>query len=214
MPFNFILCLIRNQFSTFEFNSTDFMKYELYFFVIGCRPQGRNTEQHDVFLTVAESPAQTEDQLINFWPEANGKFHIDSWRKITRVNGHRIEVVLKEEKTSGQNPLSLFFLNLGGYKPNDMEEYHYKEFVVAKDKSEAIALSKQSAFYKHTGFKGAESHIDDKFGIDVDDIYSIEELLPEEIKSKFSISISPTDQTEKDEFHVGYLTIEKLMKLT
>ena len=190
------------------------MNYELYFFLIGCKPQGRNTEQHDVFITVAENPAETELQLLNFWPEANGKLHIDSWRKITSINGYKIDVVLKEEKKPGQNSLSLFFLNLGGYKADDLEEYHYKEFVVAKDKSEAIALTKQSAFYKHTGFKGAESHIDDKFGIDVDDIFSIEELLPQEIKSKFSITFSPTDQIEKDEIHIGYLTLEKLRKLT
>jgi hypothetical protein len=45
--------------------------------------------------------------------------------------------------------------------------------IAAEDKSEAINLSKQTAFFRHTGFKGATSHIDDKFGIDVDDIYEI-----------------------------------------
>jgi hypothetical protein len=50
--------------------------------------------------------------------------------------------------------------------------------IAAKDKSEAVTISKQTAFFRHTGFKGATAHIDDKFGIDVDDIYEIKDLPP------------------------------------
>ena len=64
----------------------------------------------------------------------------------------------------------LFFINLGGYKENEFEEYHYKMLTACEDKSVAIQAAKQTAFYKHTGFKGATSHIDDKYGVDVDDI--------------------------------------------
>jgi hypothetical protein len=82
----------------------------------------------------------------------------------------------------------------------------------ATDKGEAIRRSKQTAFYKHCGFKGAESHIDDKYGIDVDDLYEIEDILPEEIKNKYGISLSYVDDAIPDELHIGYIKIDKLLQ--
>ena len=40
--------------------------------------------------------------------------------------------------------LKLFFLNLGGYKEGDFEEYHYKVVTVAKSKAEAIKKAKKN----------------------------------------------------------------------
>ena len=97
-----------------------------------------------------------------------------------------MEVVLKNE--SKQNsPFKLFFINLGGYKQNEFEEFHYKMIIAAADKAEAVNISKQTAFFKHTGFKGATAHIDDKFGVDVDDVYEITDILPAGAKEKYSI---------------------------
>ena len=79
--------------------------------------------------------------------------------------------------------------------------------IAASDKSEAINLSKQTAFFRHTGFKGATSHIDDKFGIDVDDIHEIIDILPAAIKEKYSLLISPADPLTDDEIHLGYLKL-------
>ena len=106
----------------------------------------------------------------------------------------------------------LFFINLGGYKENEFEEYHYKIITAAKDKGEAIRKSKQTAFYKHCGFKSAESHIDDKYGIDVDDLHEIEDILPADVKEKYSINLSPDENAKPDELRIGYLMISKLEK--
>ncbi len=133
---------------------------KLRFLLLGCKPNGRNTEQHDSFFGIGNSLKNLLPQIENFWPDA-GKIHIDSWRTVTAVDGYSIKIVAKEEAPANtQN--KLFFLNLGGYKPNDLEEYHYKLLAVAKDKGEAVAHAKQTAFYLHTGFSGATSHIDDK----------------------------------------------------
>ena len=189
------------------------MSFKLHFFLLGSELPGRNTEQHDVFFTIEESLEGTLQAMKNFWPEAGDRLHIDCWREVTAVNGHRINVVPRDFASATSNDLSLFFINLGGYRPYEFEEYHYKELIVAKDKTEAIEISKETVFYKHTCFKGAESHIDDKFGIDVDDIYNIEEILPEEIKDKFAISITKADKLEEDELHIGYVTLAKLRKM-
>jgi hypothetical protein len=120
-------------------------------------------------------------------------------------------VQVNEKKDAIEGEAKLFFINLGGYKENEFEEYHYKIVTAAKDKGEAIRNSKQTAFYKHCGFKGAESHIDDKYGIDVDDLHEIEDIFPDEIKNKYSISLSPAADKVEDALHIGYLMIEKLI---
>ena len=39
----------------------------------------------------------------------------------------------------------LFFINLGGYKPGDFEEYHYKTLTVAQSMAQAVKAAKQTA---------------------------------------------------------------------
>ena len=184
------------------------VKPKLFLLLLGCKPAGRNTEQHDIFFGIAASLAELKPAIESFWPEAQSKIHIDSWREVNSVDGYSIRI---EERTndSAAEADKLFFINLGGYKPNDLEEYHYKLLVVAPDKGKAIDQAKQTAFYKHCGFPGATSHIDDKYGIDVDDIYEIEDILPVAIKNKYVIKISPGSDKE-DELHIGYLKLSKL----
>lgn len=182
---------------------------KLFLLILGCKPQGRNTEQHDTFFGIGESLADLLPQIKQFWPVA-GTIHIDSWREVTAVDGYCIKVQPKVE--AGEQPESkLFFLNLGGYKPSDLEEYHYKLLSVATTKTFAIQAAKKTAFYLHTGFKGAESHIDDKYGVDVDDVYEIADVLPPGIKNNYSLVIEKSSsEIAEDEFHIGYVTLRSL----
>ena len=176
--------------------------------LIGCSPPGRHIEQHDVFFGIADHIADLIPDVLQFWPETKGKIHFDAWREVKSVNGFTVKILTAPPLN---NTHHLFFINLGGYKQNEFEEFHYKMIVAAKDKGEAIHLSKQTAFYKHTGFKGASSHIDDKYGIDVDDIYAIRDILPATIKSKYFISLEPSSpDLPEDEIHLGYFRIDKL----
>jgi Domain of Unknown Function (DUF1543) len=185
----------------------------LHMVMLGCTPKGRLTEQHDIFFGIGPHLKNLVPDMKNFWPEANGIMHIDCWRTITNVNGYAIEIKSKTEyKKQGPN-LKLFFINLGGYKQNEFEEYHYKVLVVATSKSQAIKEAKQTTFYEHTGFKGAESHIDDKYGIDVDDIFEIDDVLSPELKLNYFIHISAQpNNTKQDTLHIGYLKLAKLEK--
>ena len=74
----------------------------------------------------------------------------------------------------------------------------------------AIQKSRQTAFYKHTGFDGATSHVDDKYGIDVDDVYKIEDILPSSIKELYEIIVTPDDSPETDPINLGYFKLDKL----
>lgn len=186
---------------------------KLFMVLLGCKPKGRHTEQHDIFFGVEHSLKDLAPAIIAFWPEPQ-KIHIDAWREVTEVDGYSVSLVEKGMNHAGieKKTERLFFLNLGGYKENEFEEYHYKVLVIGKDKSTAIQQAKESAFYKHTGFKGADSHIDDKYGVDVDDLYEIEDILPLHIKEKYFISITPAVNAEKDEWHLGYTKLSKLVE--
>jgi hypothetical protein len=182
----------------------------LFMLLLGCKPKGRLTEQHDVFFTVADSIITTESDVRAFWPEAT-KIHIDAWREVKYVDEYIIHVVPKEkEKGPYEMDLKLFFLNLGGYRKNEFDEFHYKMLVVAKNVSEAIAIAKSTAF-----FELSQSHIDDKYGIDVDDAYEVMDILPEKIKEKYRVLIlksSDMPEMEEDKIHLGYQRYEKMKK--
>lgn len=182
----------------------------LYMLLIGCSPAGRHTEQHDVFFGIGNSIKDLLPDVIAFWPEAKGKLHLDAWRKVTVVNGCRIAVT---DDPDHRSETQLFFINLGGYKRGEFEEFHYKMIVAAADKGEAVKMAKQTAFFRHTGFKGANSHIDDKYGVDVDDIYAIRDILPAAVKGKYSLDIRLAEpEAPEDEIHLGYFRLETVEK--
>ncbi len=190
----------------------DFIMSDLKLFMVmlGCKPPGRFTEQHDIFFGIGNSLKDLMPQMILFWKEAEGKIHIDAWRQITHIDDYEIKITERNSIASANNKAKLFFINLGGYKPNEFEEYHYKVLTAAADKGEAVRNAKQTAFYKHCGFENAVSHVDDKYGIDVDDLYEIEDILPGNAKAKYCIQLSSSSQNTADELHIGYLKIDKL----
>ncbi|HEY0045689.1 MAG TPA: DUF1543 domain-containing protein [Flavobacterium sp.] len=184
---------------------------KLYMLMIGCKPVGRFTEQHDIFFGIAPSMSDLIPQVKAFWPEAKGDIHIDAWRAVTFADGYKVEIIPKRQHE--HDTQVLFFINLGGYKPDEFEEYHYKIITVADSLSEATKTAKRTTFYKHFGFKGATSHIDDKYGIDVDDAYKVEEMLSPLIKENYSINLKADANVTEDELHIGYLTLRKMATL-
>lgn len=182
--------------------------------LIGATPRGRNIEQHDIFFGIADSIKELIPDLIAFWPEAKDKLHLDAWREVTKVNDYAVSVVSGESAIEqSSSAAQLFFINLGGYKENEFEEFHYKMVVAAPDKGEAIKLSKQTAFFKHTGFKGANSHVDDKYGVDVDDVFEIKDILPATTKKHYRLKLQPAQPEQpEDEIYLGYFKLDTVDK--
>jgi len=173
--------------------------------LIGCTPPGRHIEQHDVFFGIGETLNELVPAVKQFWPGDN-RLHFDAWREVNTVNGCKVQIVSKEESAQ-KSSYKLFFINLGGYKQNEFEEFHYKMITAVADKAEAINIAKQTAFFRHTGFKGATSHVDDKYGVDVDEVYEIADILSKDTKEKYSITITPEDNLQEDEIHLGYFKL-------
>lgn len=183
---------------------------KLFICVLGANPNGRLTEQHDVFFGIASNVLDLEADMRNFWKEAGDTLHIDSYRAIERVEDYAIKVVPKNNETKKEQ---LFFVNLGGYVPQDLEEYHYKLLCVASSKAEAIHKAKQTAFYKDYN-QVSPSHIDDHLGVDIDELFTVEEVLSPKFKDQYSLEITPIDVNNRknfpeDELHIGYLKFPK-----
>lgn len=195
------------------------MQQKLFMVLLGCRPAGRHTEQHDVYFGIGTELKDLIYGIGQSWP-GSGSIHIDAWREVTVVNGYSIRVepsLSSTSQTDKKKPLDLFFLNLGGYKANEFEEFHYKMLVVADAMDTAKTMSKQTAFFKHTGLpnginnKNARAHIDDKYGIDVDDAYRIKDMLSRADKEKHTITIVGDTSDEEDVFHLGYLPLKSVI---
>jgi hypothetical protein len=108
----------------------------------------------------------------------------------------------------------LFFVNLGGYTVGQLAEQHYTLLSVQDDRIQALKTSKDTEFFKTQTIKqvrGANAHIDEKYGIDVDEFYRIEDLLTPALKAHYSIAITAAEPTTReDELHLGYFKLDKL----
>jgi len=174
--------------------------------LLGCTPPGRHIEQHDIFLGIGDSIEGLFAEVKAYWPE--GKVHIDAWREVTHVEGYRISIVAKNEEEKPESSTDkLFLMNLGGYLEGRFEEQHYIVLTVKPDKAAATKEAKATAFYQHNHFANAVSHIDDRYGVDVDDIYEIEELLLPAQKAKYRIEVTAAAGLPEDEYHLGYVKL-------
>ncbi|AMP98130.1 hypothetical protein AY601_1206 [Pedobacter cryoconitis] len=187
---------------------------KLYMILLGSKAPKRNVEQHDFFFGIARNLKELVPSIRSFWPEAGNSIHLDGWREITMVDGYQVKVVLKEEAPLPSSPLlspkKLFFINLGGYQPDILEEQHYTVLSVHEERTQAIQEAKKTVFFKNNKVKGAGSHIDEKYGIDVDDIYRIEDILADEFKDHYHLLITPSSGQEKDIINLGYLKLDKI----
>jgi hypothetical protein len=181
---------------------------KLFYIILGATPKGRNIEQHDVFFGIAESLKDLVPDMKDFWKEADGKIHIDCYQEVKFADGYEVEIVEKGQKTTEDQ---LYFINLGGYKKGFFEEFHEQHLMVGKSMGEIVKKAKDTEFYHTMGFDGAVSHIDDKHGVDIDDIFNVSDILPEKMKEKYSIVLKKSDvENQENLMGLGYLKIDKI----
>jgi len=177
--------------------------------LLGCKPPGRHIEQHDVFFAIGTSLPDLLPQINAFWPQTEVKVHIDAWREVTNVDSYQIKISPKTDANRVQGK-KLFFINLGGYLANKFEEQHYIVLTVKDNRAQASKEAKETLFYRENQIPGGTSHIDDKYGVDVDDLYEIEDILSPEQKELYQIELIPADGSPEDELHLGYVKLSSL----
>lgn len=183
----------------------------LFMILLGSKARNRNVEQHDFFFGIAAELKDLVPAMKAFWPEAGDSLHIDGWRRISHVDGYRIRVVERDGSERPASEKKLFFINLGGYISGKLEEQHYTILSVEDDRLHAVRNAKKTVFFKTNTLKGAAgSHIDEKYGIDVDDIYRVEDVLGDAFRQRYKLEITESDDPTEDEIFLGYLKLNKL----
>ena len=120
-------------------------KIYLFLVVLGGRAYKANVELHDVRWVIGSKIEDTYDVLRQDWFGIFEGLHIDSYKKINYVDGHKINIRnIKNEKIknkdifNGKNTKkNLWFVNIGGYDPRSMQEKHEFGLVAASSSFEA-----------------------------------------------------------------------------
>lgn len=195
---------------------------ELYMCLIGCKPAGRHIEQHDIFFGIAATATELIRQMEAFWPDG-GRLHLDAWRRVSCVGGVEVQVRQKSAEglnaqkwkaSSKESDRKLYFINLGGYQEGKFEEYHHKLITVQPGKAAAIKAAKQEGFF----IQAAGSHVDDQYGVDIDDLYNVEDILPEALKAEYCLIFKDIPEQEalnnqEDTWQIGYTKLSQLEKM-
>ncbi len=120
----------------------------LFLVVLGGRVEKANVELHDVRWVVGSRIEDTYDILKSDWFGNAKGLHIDSYKKVEFVDGYKIKLrniqnkKLKKSFNGNNIKKNLWFVNIGGYSPNSMQEKHEFGLVVASSKLEAKNIAK------------------------------------------------------------------------
>lgn len=184
----------------------------LFFVLLGCRPAGRKTEQHDVFAGIGTDLHSLKPAMLASWPEAQGKLHLDAWRKVCFVDGYRVRLIQRSNASiSFPKSKSLWFINLGGYAPGVFEEFHQKLLLVAENQADAIRKAKCHPFFEQYNLSAVgAAHIDDKWSFEVDDVATVESLLPEEMRKSWQIVLEIDETGASDSLNIGYFKLSAI----
>ena len=151
----------------------------LYAVLLGGEAPGSNTELHDVVFVVGDRLDDTIPALRAKWFGSQHGLHVDSYRVLDVVDGHRVELT-REAPAAGPR---LFFVNLGGYRDGEFAEAHANTFVAASDAETAKARAKASLL------QGYES-------VHTDDLYDVDACLELDAVDGWRVRLAPTAEAE------------------
>ncbi len=189
----------------------------LFLVVIGGKAPNANIELHDVRWVIGSKIEDTFLSLRKNWFGSIEGLHIDSYKKIKSIDGYKINLKnIENDKNKGENSKKniknkkkLFFVNLGGYQSDSMQEIHEFGLVVAKNSLEAkkIAKSKWLLGYSKIHKDNISSL---KMISDVDDCEVIKNIDNWEIE--LILDENPNEEDNSPDWY-GYKRIDKFTKL-
>ena len=153
----------------------------LYLVCLGGRIKTCNIEQHDLRWVIGCSIDDTFSQLRREWIGNQKGLHLDSYVKISYVDGFRIlvkrnkinqlpEVEVPDSKSS--NKFQLWFVHLGAYDLNNIYELH-KSFLIVANTAQKAKIKAINAWNQ----KLVDKHKDDLYNLStrvlIDDCYPL-----------------------------------------
>lgn len=106
----------------------------LYAVMLGGKHPKANIEVHDVVFAVGDSLQDVYPQLKQQWFGAAKGLHIDAWMAIDGIEQYQVH--LSPVAPDPAVP-RLYFINLGGYLPDEFGEAHHYVLIVAQSKMQA-----------------------------------------------------------------------------
>lgn len=106
---------------------------QLFIVYLGGSAPKANIELHDIQFVIGETIEDTYKQLRQNWFGTVKGLHLDSYKAIKGADGYKISLETTAQKTDKK----LYFVNLGGYDKNKLNELHEFALFVASDKIEA-----------------------------------------------------------------------------
>ena len=155
---------------------------KLYMILVGFKPEGFITEQHDIVFALGFSIAdpRINATILKRLPiPSKTRVHIDAWVEVLHVGGYRVTVKEGSRPDSAEK-LDLYFANLGGYKREDFTEHHKKLLIIASDSAEIKTVAEQDSFYREMdAIPRAQVHIDNRgrLNAEVEDELRVSDVL-------------------------------------
>ncbi len=160
--------------------------------MLGGRAAGCRIELHDVAFAVGESLEDTHHQLLDQWFGQPRGLHVDAWAVVDQVEGYRVS--LRPEPPDGEQPLRLYFVNIGGYRPGDLAEQHGYMVLAASGKAQAKARAKRRLLAGHES-------------VHKDDLYDVDDLLEISRVGDLHIHLIPDQTAREPEVVNGYFPL-------
>lgn len=114
-------------------------KLKLFVVLLGGKPSDATIEQHNVFVGVAYKLEDLYGAIKRSWLAVR-KVHIDAYMCVDSVEDYDVVICEKSEVanlTGIETEKNLFFVNVGFYKKNLMNEFHEIMLIVASNKDDA-----------------------------------------------------------------------------
>ncbi|MCB8876338.1 DUF1543 domain-containing protein [Acidisoma silvae] len=166
---------------------------QLFMVYVGGSFANSNTELHDVRFSVGAAIEDCYDDLRAQWWGTPASLHLDAWAPIAYADGYTVSV---EPGAAPGMVEKLFFINLGGYTPDEFGELHRNILLVAPD----AATAKQRALAQITPW--SEPHRDQLFEVE----HSVD-LSAALAAQGLALHLRPTQTETPFSFDFGYRPI-------
>ena len=163
-------------------NRKEDIRYYLFIVVLGGNLDRSHIETHDIRWVVGETIQDTYKQLREEWVGNPKGLHIDSYKRIEYIDGYKVCVkkFTKVSKNKTNKGKTLWFVNLGGYSPNELYEKHSVGLYAANSILEAKRKAKDN-WLEPFSKKHNDNHSSLTRIKDIDNIYPIDKIKDWEI---------------------------------
>lgn len=138
----------------------------LYAVMLGGKHAAARIEVHDVVFAAGNSLQDLYPQLKQQWFGMAKGLHIDAWMAIDGIEQYQVQLSPVAPQPDAPH---LYFINLGGYLPDEFGEVHRYVLIVAQSKMQARGRAR-----KHFLKLWQQAHVDAV--LDIDDCILIDQV--------------------------------------